>query len=119
MLNIKRIYDAPAWGDGYRILVDRLWPRGISKERARLSEWAKDIAPSNELRQEFGHDPEKFDWFQRAYVNELNKNAATRDFIGAVKSLLSKGNVTLLYGARDPKINQAVVLKEYVGKRLK
>ncbi|MCL2439349.1 MAG: DUF488 family protein [Alphaproteobacteria bacterium] len=119
MLSIKRIYDAPAKTDGYRILVDRLWPRGISKERAKLYEWAKDITPSPEIRMEFGHKADKFDWFRHAYLRELDKNPATAAFISEIKNLLVKGNVSLLYGARDPQINHAIILKDYIEAKLK
>ncbi|MCL2290102.1 MAG: DUF488 family protein [Bacteroidetes bacterium] len=119
MLTIKRIYDEPAKEDGFRILVDRLWPRGVSKERAHLYKWAKEIAPSTELRVEFGHMTDRFDWFERAYDNELDKNPETGNFIDEVKTLLSKDNVTFMFAAKDPKINHATVLKEYIEKKLK
>jgi len=118
MLTIKRIYDAPAKEDGYRILVDRLWPRGISKDRAHLYRWEKEIAPSTVLRTEFAHDAEKFTWFKHAYIHELDRNAATEIFIKGVGALLARANVTLLYAARDPWMNHAVVLKEYLEKKL-
>jgi uncharacterized protein YeaO (DUF488 family) len=119
MLVIKRIYDNPSTADGFRILVDRLWPRGISKERAQLYKWAKEIAPSTDLRIEFGHMADRFDWFTSAYTNELDKNPDTENFISEIKTLLSKDNVTFLYGARDPKVNHAIVLEKYVEKKLK
>jgi len=119
MLTIKRVYEASSKEDGYRILVDRLWPRGISKARANLYKWAKEITPSDELRKEFGHEPDKFGWFKKEYVKELNKNPETKSFIQEVKTLLPKNNVTFLYGAKDPKINHAVVLKDYVDKKMK
>ena len=119
MLVIKRIYDDLSKEDGFRILVDRLWPRGVSKERAQLYKWTKEIAPSTELRVEFGHMADRFNRFKIAYINELDKNPVTGDFISEIKDLLSEGNVTFLYGARDPKINHAIVLQEYVEKKLK
>ena len=119
MLAIKRIYENPSNEDGYRILVDRLWPRGISKDRAKLYKWAKEITPSTELREKFGHMEDKFDWFKKEYVKELGKNPETKNFIREVKTLLSKDNVTFLYAAKDPKTNHAVVLKNYIGKKLK
>jgi len=119
MLTIKRVYDPPSKEDGARLLVDRLWPRGISKERAKLTTWAKEIAPSTQLRQDFDHEEQKFDWFKKMYTDELNKNPETKAFISEVKILLAKGNVTLLYGAKDPKINHATVLRDYVAKRVK
>jgi len=118
ILAIKRIYDAPLKTDGYRILVDRLWPRGISKEYARLYKWEKEITPTTEIRQEFGHKANKFDWFKGAYINELDKNPYTKIFIGEIKNLLTRGNVTLLYGAKDPQINHAIILKDYIEKKL-
>ncbi len=110
MINIKRIYDLPAETDGYRILIDRLWPRGLSKKRAAISEWFKDIAPSSELRVWFGHKPERFTEFSKRYVQELDQNSATAEFL---RLCMTHKNVTLLYGAKDPNINQATVLLDY------
>ena len=108
---IKRIYESPESDDGYRVLVDRLWPRGISKERAALDEWAKEIAPTNELRQWFNHDLEKFAEFSKRYVKELDENPAT---IKARNDWPSHSIVTLLYSAKDAEFNQAVVLKQWL-----
>ncbi len=108
---IKRVYDEPAAADGYRVLVDRLWPRGVSKERAALDEWDKDIAPSPELRTWFGHDPAKFDEFRARYEDELAQNSAVEVFAREVKD---KSVVTLLYGAKDSQVNHARVLAEYL-----
>jgi len=119
MLMTKRIYDAPSKDDGYRVLVDRLWPRGISKERAALYRWAKEVSPSDALRREFGHEMKKFDWFKKAYIAELNANPAAENFAAEIKTLLAKGDVTLLYGARNEEANHALVLKDYVGKKIK
>ena len=108
-IQIKRVYEDPSSSDGYRILVDRIWPRGVSKEEAKLEEWNKDLAPSTELRKWFDHDPDKFEDFSLKYKKEL-KNS-TED----LKRLFEKAKektVTLLYGAKDTKFNQAVVLKE-------
>jgi uncharacterized protein YeaO (DUF488 family) len=111
LLHIKRIYDEVEDTDGYRVLVDRLWPRGISKERASLDEWMKDIAPSADLRKWFGHKPERFEEFGKRYIVELDNNPA----VGKLKEVCEHHDmVTLLYGARDPKINHAVVLQEYM-----
>ena len=110
---IKRIYESPESDDGYRVLVDRLWPRGISKERAALDEWAKEIAPTNELRQWFNHDPEKFTEFSERYTKELDKNPAA---IKARDDWPSHPIVTLLYSAKDADFNQAVVLKQWLEK---
>lgn len=114
MVKIKRIYEKPAKTDGYRILVDRLWPRGVSKQEAAIDEWFKDIAPSNELREWFGHDPAKFKSFASKYSKELSGNPATQDFLKAIKSHTM---VTLLYGAKDTEHNQAVVLLDFIQRR--
>lgn len=113
-LKPERIYDKPQDMSGYRILVDRLWPRGISKVNAKLDEWEKEIAPSKELRSWFSHDPEKFPAFKDKYVAELNQNPQTADFIKLINDKLKAGNVILLYGAKDRENNQAVVLKQYL-----
>lgn len=105
----KRIYESPSKNDGYRVLVDRLWPRGISKEDAKLDEWAKEIAPSDELRKWFDHDPDRFDEFTKRYKKELDEHEHTLEAL-ADKSTEKK--LTLLYGAKDQEHNQAVVLKE-------
>lgn len=113
---IKRMYDQADSSDGLRILVDRLWPRGISKEKAQLYEWDKDIAPSNELRKWFGHDPAKYEEFQRRYIEELNGSDAAIAFGRKVVSLLVDNNVTLLYGAADRQRNNAVVLSTWLSR---
>ena len=100
---IKRIYESPESDDGYRVLVDRLWPRGISKERAALDEWAKEIAPTNELRQWFNHDPEKFTEFSERYRKELDENPAV---IKARNDWTNHPTVTLLYSAKDVEFNK-------------
>ncbi len=110
-IQIKRIYEKAANRDGTRILVDRVWPRGVSKEDAKLDEWMKDIAPSKELRKWFDHKEERFDGFSKKYKKEL------KDHSDLVEQLLEKAKekrLTLLYGAKDEKHNQAVVLKEYL-----
>jgi uncharacterized protein YeaO (DUF488 family) len=104
---IKRIYDAAKPSDGRRVLVDRIWPRGVRKADAQLDDWIKDVAPSTRLRRWFGHDPERFAEFRRRYESELAGNAAVRD----LRALGKRAKVTLLYSAHDPKFNQAVVLK--------
>ena len=110
-IRIKRIYEAPEAEDGFRVLIDRLWPRGISKERAALADWWKDIAPSPELRTWFGHKAEKF--------AELSTGTAVPTHMVTVSEHLAAGeNVTLLYGAKDPKINQAVVLRDWMLHRM-
>lgn len=110
-LNIKRIYEKPSRTDGARILVDRIWPRGVSKKKAALDEWLKDIAPSTGLRKWFGHDPERFSEFRRRYRAELKSNRIT---VNELRGWLKKGRVTLLYSAHDEKYNQARVLAEYL-----
>jgi uncharacterized protein YeaO (DUF488 family) len=109
MIKIKRIYQEPDPQDGLRFLVDRLWPRGISKERARVDRWLKEIAPSDELRRWFSHDPAKWDEFRSRYLAELKDQRSLLDeIIGDAR----KETVTLLYAARDEEHNNAVVLKE-------
>jgi uncharacterized protein YeaO (DUF488 family) len=111
-LAIKRIYDEPASADGHRVLVDRLWPRGITKERAHLHEWAKDVAPSTELRKWFSHDPKRMGEFRMRYLHELRAEHPPE--LEALAKESEKGRVTLLYAAHDPKINHAIVLKEAI-----
>jgi uncharacterized protein YeaO (DUF488 family) len=114
VIRIKRIYDKPARSDGFRVLVDRLWPRGLTKERAALNEWLKDVAPTSGLRKWFGHDPEKWSEFRNRYKNEL---AAKGDILKQLKAKSRGGTVTLLYGARDSQHNEAVVLAEVLRRR--
>jgi uncharacterized protein YeaO (DUF488 family) len=108
---LKRAYDPPASGDGYRILVDRLWPRGITKREAHIDLWLKDVAPSTELRKWFGHDPSKWDEFQTRYRRELEHN---REPVARIAEQARRGPVTLVYGARDREHNDAMVLKAYL-----
>ena len=108
-VRLKRAYDPAEPGDGYRALVDRLWPRGVSKERARLDEWARELAPSTELRTWFGHDPERFAEFERRYRAEL---AAHDEKLDELRRRAREGTLTLVYGARDEEHNDAVVLAE-------
>jgi uncharacterized protein YeaO (DUF488 family) len=105
----KRAYEAAEPEDGYRVLVERLWPRGVTKEAAHLDEWAKDLAPSPELRRWFGHDPARFDEFRRRYREELDGHD---DSLDALRRRARGGPVTLVYGARDTEHNGAVVLAE-------
>ena len=106
-VTLKRAYDPPARADGKRILIDRLWPRGVSKARARIDLWLKDVAPSTELRKWFGHDPEKWSEFRKRYRAELKGNPA----LAELKALARQGSITLVYSARDELHNDAVVLK--------
>ena len=117
-IQLKRVYEAPEESDGYRILTDRLWPRGISKEKAALDKWVKDMAPSPELRKWFGHDPEKYEEFRKMYRKELEENPAREDFLNLVKDKLKEGRVTLLFGAKDKEHNQAVVLRDFLAEIL-
>ncbi len=111
----KRVYEEPSGDDGYRVLVDRLWPRGVSRAEAHLDEWMQDVAPSTEVRERFGHDPAKWDKFRAAYTAELSEKP---ERILQLRELEKKhGTVTLLYGAKDEEHNQAVVLMEVLGAR--
>ena len=109
---LKRVYEPAAEEDGRRILVDRLWPRGLTKEKAAVDLWLKDIAPSTELRKWFGHDPEKWVEFQKRYLAELKNNPAA---VEQLRAELKAGKVTLLYGARDDEHNEALVIKKKMG----
>jgi uncharacterized protein YeaO (DUF488 family) len=108
-LQIKRVYAEPSHEDGKRILVDRLWPRGLTKEKARADLWLKDVAPSNELRKWFAHDPKKWPEFKRRYIEELK---TLGEPLAVLRQQVNHGKVTLLYGARDEEHNEAVVLFE-------
>ncbi|HEY4779141.1 MAG TPA: DUF488 domain-containing protein [Solirubrobacterales bacterium] len=110
MLSIKRIYEAPGEEDGLRVLVDRLWPRGVSKEDAALDLWLKDVAPSPELRTWFGHEPDRFEEFSIRYRAELETNPALDRLLAMAREAET---VTLLYGARDQERNHAVVLCDF------
>lgn len=109
--SIKRVYDPPEASDGVRILVDRLWPRGLSKDKARVDLWLKDIAPSDSLRRWFAHDPKKWAKFLRDYFRELDQKDAAIELV-AGKAAAEK--VTLLYGAKDREFNNAVALRKYL-----
>jgi len=117
-LQTKRIYAENADTDGFRILTDRLWPRGISKERAAIDLWAKDISPSTYLRKWFNHEEALYPKFREQYREELEKNPDKDDFIKTVKEQLTKDNVTLLFGAKEEKLNQATVLKEWLEEKM-
>jgi len=116
MIKIKRIYDAPTPDDGIRILVDRLWPRGLSKEKAKVDLWLKEIAPSNELRKWYSHDPKKWAEFRKRYFNDLDTK---RELVSQIIPKMKEGDVTLLYSSKEEKINNAVTLKEYIEKQKK
>jgi len=108
-IRLKRAYEPPAAGDGTRILVDRLWPRGVKKAAAAIDMWAKDIAPSTELRQWFGHETDRWEEFRRRYVAELEQKP---DLINELRALARRGQITLVFGAHDQTHNDAVVLRK-------
>jgi len=112
MVKLKRIYEPAGRGDGYRVLVDRLWPRGVSKAKAKVDVWLKDIAPSDKLRKWFGHDVKRWPEFKKKYLTELKKNRAA--VLELKKIIRQKKTVTLLYGAKDEEHNQAVVIKSLI-----
>lgn len=114
MIQIKRAYEEPASNDGTRILVERLWPRGVTKEKASLDFWLKDIAPSPSLRKWFGHDPAKWEQFEQRYWKELQNNP---DAVQELQSKMKRGRVTFVYAARDEAHNGALALKEFLEKR--
>ncbi|NLZ16529.1 MAG: DUF488 family protein [Desulfobulbaceae bacterium] len=108
---VKRVYEEPAKSDGLRVLVDRLWPRGMTKEKAKVDAWWKELAPSSALRKWFGHEPAKWEEFQKRYFKELDSNPAVADFLARYQE---QAVVTLLYGAKDEKHNQALLLQIYL-----
>jgi uncharacterized protein YeaO (DUF488 family) len=111
MIKIKRIYKAPAKDDGFRILVDRLWPRGLTKEKAKVDLWLKEIAPSDQLRKWYAHDPRKWIEFRKKYFKDLD---VKRELVNQIVQEMNEGNVTLLFSSKEEKINNAVALKEYI-----
>ena len=116
---IKRAYEAPEPDDGCRILVDRLWPRGLTKERLHADEWTKYISPSPEIRKAFCHKEEYFDTFKAAYLAELNANPQKDEFIKLVNNCLRSGNLTLLYAAASNTVNHAVILRGWLESHIK
>jgi uncharacterized protein YeaO (DUF488 family) len=114
-IKVKRVYEQPDKEDGRRILVDRIWPRGISKDKARLSDWRRDLAPSNELRRWFGHEPDRWEEFKERYRAELEEAGKTGD-LRDIAQRAREENVTLLFGAKDTKHNNARALEAFVGK---
>lgn len=113
MIKTKRVYEPYSPQDGQRILIDRLWPRGLSKENAKIDLWLKDISPSTELRAWFNHDPKKWSEFQKRYISELDNN---KEATKVLRTQLKSGPVTLVYAAKDEQHNNAVVLAEYFKK---
>ncbi|HEU5093923.1 MAG TPA: DUF488 domain-containing protein [Reyranella sp.] len=115
-VRLKRAYEPPSAGDGTRVLVDRLWPRGVSKTDVAIDLWLKDVAPSTELRRWFGHDPERWDEFRRRYQTELADKAEP---LKELQAYARKGTLTLIYAARDEAHNEAVVLRDLLVRRLR
>lgn len=114
MFRVKRIYEAAESSDGYRVLVDRLWPRGVSKEKAKVDLWLKEVSPSDALRKWFGHDPKRWEEFQKRYRDELKKRTAA---VGQLAQLEKEHQaITLLYSAHDQEHNQAVALEAYLNR---
>lgn len=116
MVHIKRAYEPAGSKDGFRVLVDRLWPRGRKKSQLRLDAWLKELGPSTQLRKEFGHNPKRWPWFQSEYKKELRSPEA-REKIAELAARAKRGNVTLVYGARDEEHNNAVVLERVIKKK--
>jgi uncharacterized protein YeaO (DUF488 family) len=112
-LLVKRAYEEPAGSDGFRVLVDRLWPRGLTKEKAKVDLWLRDIAPSNELRRWYGHVPERWSEFKRRYYREL---AGAKEALATLRGYMAKGKVTLVFSSKEEKLNNAVALAEYLGR---
>lgn len=110
-VRLKRAYDPAEPSDGYRVLIDRLWPRGVSKQKAQVNEWARELAPSTELRKWFGHEPARFEEFRRRYLAELDAHA---DEVSALRRRSRAGTLTLVYAAHDSEHNDAVVLAELI-----
>ena len=116
MIKVERIYNNPRGNSTFRILVDRLWPRGLSTEKVKVDLWQKDIAPSNSLRRWFSHDERKWDEFKDRYFKELEKNS---EFVSTIIDRAKEGPITLLYGAKEEKFNNAMALKEYLEGKIK
>jgi uncharacterized protein YeaO (DUF488 family) len=112
-IHLKRAFESPSKEDGYRVLVDRVWPRGIKKEDLSVEIWLKEVGPSTELRKWFGHDPERWEEFRKRYFRELERH---REEISALAEKARKGRVTLVFGSREQKYNNAAALKEYIEK---
>ena len=115
-IKIQRIYNQPDKGDGFRVLIDRLWPRGLKKEEVRVDLWLRDVAPSNELRKWFAHDPQKWDEFQQKYFKELDSRGEP---VAMLIRKAGEGDMTLLYSAKDEEWNNAVALKKYLEEKMR
>ena len=117
MIKIERIYNNPRGNNStFRILIDRLWPRGLRKDKVKVDLWQKDIAPSNSLRKWFGHDEKKWDEFKTRYFKELEENIES---VNPILDKINEGSITLLYGAKEEKFNNAIALKEYLEEKIK
>jgi len=115
-VSLKRVYEKPSLSDGKRVLVERLWPRGLKKEDAKVDEWLREIAPSTELREWFGHDPEKWNGFKERYWKELGKK---QDVVSKLAKEIGEKHVTFVFAAKDEEHNNAVALREYIERRVK
>ena len=111
MIKLKRVYEVPSKEDDFRILVERLWPRGLTKDRAKVDLWLKDVAPSPELREWFGHDPEKWEEFRKRYYEELKLK---KELLNLLKQKAKEGTVTFVFASRDEEHNNALALKEFI-----
>lgn len=116
---IKRVYDAPSESDGFRVLVDRLWPRGLSRERVKFDEWIRELSPSPSLRRWFSHAPERFDYFRERYLAQLDDGEGNAERAAFLILQAEQRRVTLLYGAKDPVHNHAIVLEEWLKRQAK
>ncbi len=116
MIKMKRVYDPVSPEDGKRLLVDRLWPRGLTKEKARVDEWMKELAPSNELRTWYSHDPAKWEEFRKRYIAELRGKPELKELMDRIRSEARKGTITLLFSSKEVEHGNAAVLKELLGK---
>ena len=116
MIKIKRIYDPPAAGDGFRILVDRLWPRGLSKEKAKVDLWLREVSPSNELRKWYSHEPAKWAEFKKRYFQEIKDRRHEFDLL---LKKAREGTVTFLFSSKEEKLNNAAALKEFVERKVR
>lgn len=116
MLKIKRVYEEPAKEDGFRVLIDRLWARGLTKEKAKVDLWLKDIAPSDALRKWYQHDQERWLEFKRRYFSELKDK---KEFLELIQDKAKRGTVTLLFGSKEKRFNNAMALKEYFQRKMK
>lgn len=116
MIRTKRIYEPPATDDGFRILVDRLWPRGLTKDKAKVDLWVKEIAPSHELRKWYGHDPTKWAEFKKRYFKEIENK---KELIDLIAQKIKKGTTTFLFSSQEQKLNNAAALKDFFQKKFR